>query len=328
MTRLKRDIPVFLLTGFLGSGKTTLLNARAAEPALANTAVVVNELGEIGLDQIGDRAGDRQRGAARRRLPVLRQHRRAARDARRPGRPPRARRDPALRARDHRDQRRRRPGAAAATSCSATRWSRRTTPSRPRSARSTRSTSSPRAPSIRSSTSRSPSPTASSSPSATSPMPAPVLELSAGCRNTRNAGRAVRRSRRDARSTQVSCLGPDPLATGAFPGSIRAHSLPARSAGDLGGLGGVVAARRREEFGARLHPRQRPAADGGHRRDRVRAGRAGRVPPAAALPRLAGRGPRQPAGLHRARHRAEETRATLPRSTRRPARRPSIHAGI
>jgi G3E family GTPase len=44
--------PVFLLTGFLGSGKTTLLNAALRAPALANTAVVVNELGEIGLDNL------------------------------------------------------------------------------------------------------------------------------------------------------------------------------------------------------------------------------------------------------------------------------------
>ena len=50
MTRAKT--PVFLLTGFLGSGKTTLLNAALREPALANTAVVVNELGEIGLDNL------------------------------------------------------------------------------------------------------------------------------------------------------------------------------------------------------------------------------------------------------------------------------------
>ena len=47
----KAKTPVFLLTGFLGSGKTTLLNRALKEPALANTAVVVNELGEIGLDQ-------------------------------------------------------------------------------------------------------------------------------------------------------------------------------------------------------------------------------------------------------------------------------------
>ena len=44
--------PVYLLTGFLGSGKTTLLNAALREPAMANTAVVVNELGEIGLDNL------------------------------------------------------------------------------------------------------------------------------------------------------------------------------------------------------------------------------------------------------------------------------------
>lgn len=42
--------PVYLLTGFLGSGKTTLLNAALRE--LPHTAVVVNELGDIGLDQL------------------------------------------------------------------------------------------------------------------------------------------------------------------------------------------------------------------------------------------------------------------------------------
>ena len=43
-------VPVYLLTGFLGSGKTTLLNALLKDPAFANTAVIVNEFGEIGLD--------------------------------------------------------------------------------------------------------------------------------------------------------------------------------------------------------------------------------------------------------------------------------------
>ena len=48
-------IPLFLLTGFLGSGKTTLLNAALREPALANTAVVVNEFGATeGLVTISD----------------------------------------------------------------------------------------------------------------------------------------------------------------------------------------------------------------------------------------------------------------------------------
>lgn len=43
-------IPVILLTGFLGSGKTTLLRRLLAEPEAAATAVLINELGAIGLD--------------------------------------------------------------------------------------------------------------------------------------------------------------------------------------------------------------------------------------------------------------------------------------
>lgn len=43
-------IPVVLLTGFLGTGKTTLLAALLADPLLARTAVLINELGEVGLD--------------------------------------------------------------------------------------------------------------------------------------------------------------------------------------------------------------------------------------------------------------------------------------
>ena len=45
-------IPVTLLTGFLGSGKTTLANRLLRRPSFANTAVIVNELGEIGLDHL------------------------------------------------------------------------------------------------------------------------------------------------------------------------------------------------------------------------------------------------------------------------------------
>ncbi|OGA17545.1 MAG: hypothetical protein A3I01_11375 [Betaproteobacteria bacterium RIFCSPLOWO2_02_FULL_65_24] len=44
-------LPVALLTGFLGSGKTTLLNRLLRHPAMAKTAVVINEFGEIPLDQ-------------------------------------------------------------------------------------------------------------------------------------------------------------------------------------------------------------------------------------------------------------------------------------
>jgi G3E family GTPase len=44
--------PVTILTGFLGSGKTTLLNRALRDPARANTAVVINEFGEVGLDHL------------------------------------------------------------------------------------------------------------------------------------------------------------------------------------------------------------------------------------------------------------------------------------
>lgn len=42
--------PVTVLTGFLGSGKTTLLNAMLRDARFADTAVVVNEWGEIAID--------------------------------------------------------------------------------------------------------------------------------------------------------------------------------------------------------------------------------------------------------------------------------------
>ncbi|MGH2509328.1 MAG: CobW family GTP-binding protein, partial [Ktedonobacteraceae bacterium] len=42
--------PVTIVTGFLGSGKTTLLARMLAEPAMHNTAVLVNEFGKTGLD--------------------------------------------------------------------------------------------------------------------------------------------------------------------------------------------------------------------------------------------------------------------------------------
>jgi G3E family GTPase len=43
-------IPVTILTGFLGSGKTTLLNRLIGEHGFGDTAVIVNEFGEAGVD--------------------------------------------------------------------------------------------------------------------------------------------------------------------------------------------------------------------------------------------------------------------------------------
>jgi len=45
-------IPFTVLTGFLGAGKTTLLNRLLKDPALADTAVIINEFGEVGLDHL------------------------------------------------------------------------------------------------------------------------------------------------------------------------------------------------------------------------------------------------------------------------------------
>jgi G3E family GTPase len=56
MPTMAEDIPAFtrvtLLTGFLGSGKTTLLRRLLADPALTDTAVIINELGEVGIDHL------------------------------------------------------------------------------------------------------------------------------------------------------------------------------------------------------------------------------------------------------------------------------------
>jgi G3E family GTPase len=45
-------IPVTLLTGFLGSGKTTLVSRLLRDPRFSDTAVIINEFGEVGLDHL------------------------------------------------------------------------------------------------------------------------------------------------------------------------------------------------------------------------------------------------------------------------------------
>src|SRR5262249_11928677 len=45
-------LPVSLITGFLGSGKTTLLNRLLRCDAMKDSAVIINEYGEIALDHL------------------------------------------------------------------------------------------------------------------------------------------------------------------------------------------------------------------------------------------------------------------------------------
>jgi len=50
MEATKKGLPVTIITGFLGSGKTTLLNHILTNQQGLKTAVLVNEFGEIGID--------------------------------------------------------------------------------------------------------------------------------------------------------------------------------------------------------------------------------------------------------------------------------------
>ncbi len=44
--------PITLITGFLGSGKTTLLNHLLRDPGMADTAVIINEFGDVAIDHL------------------------------------------------------------------------------------------------------------------------------------------------------------------------------------------------------------------------------------------------------------------------------------
>jgi G3E family GTPase len=47
---LASKIPVTLITGFLGAGKTTLISRLLRHPDMDRVAVVINEIGEVGID--------------------------------------------------------------------------------------------------------------------------------------------------------------------------------------------------------------------------------------------------------------------------------------
>ncbi|TCO11817.1 G3E family GTPase [Camelimonas lactis] len=51
-------LPLIVITGFLGAGKTTLLNRLLQDPALADTVVIINEFGDVGLDHLFVEAAD------------------------------------------------------------------------------------------------------------------------------------------------------------------------------------------------------------------------------------------------------------------------------
>jgi G3E family GTPase len=51
-------LPLTVVTGFLGAGKTTFLNRLLRDPSMADTVVIINEFGEIGLDHLLVEAGE------------------------------------------------------------------------------------------------------------------------------------------------------------------------------------------------------------------------------------------------------------------------------
>lgn len=55
---LPHQIPVFFLSGFLGAGKSTLLNELLADPFFSDTAIIINEFGDVAIDHLLVRQGE------------------------------------------------------------------------------------------------------------------------------------------------------------------------------------------------------------------------------------------------------------------------------
>jgi G3E family GTPase len=58
--KVDQPIPVTILTGFLGAGKSTLLNELLASDAFADSAVVINEFGDVSIDHDLVRVNNRE----------------------------------------------------------------------------------------------------------------------------------------------------------------------------------------------------------------------------------------------------------------------------
>src|ERR1700739_106677 len=55
-----QSTPVIVLSGFLGAGKSPLLNYLLSDPAFGDTAVIINEFGDISIDHDLVRVGERE----------------------------------------------------------------------------------------------------------------------------------------------------------------------------------------------------------------------------------------------------------------------------
>jgi G3E family GTPase len=55
-----QSTPVIVLSGFLGAGKSTLLNDLLSDPTFGDTAVIINEFGDISIDHDLVRVGERE----------------------------------------------------------------------------------------------------------------------------------------------------------------------------------------------------------------------------------------------------------------------------